>query len=267
MLTTTKVGRRYWRQLRSQSDPLASVLFFPFAGGGIDPIRTLDRLLPAGCDSYCFSLPHSRDGEELAPPTMAEVAESIVRELALGPTRPLALVGVSIGALLALKVASHLAGTPRTCVLIAQSPAGLSRLYPGPFHEDDYWRLLDAGGAIDPGALVDAEVCEEITRRLRTAFSVVREDDIRAVREHCVEDIFYAGGESDLLVPPGEMKEWCDLTQGQVTGRIMPGGHFFAFEKTNEEGVRKIFDAAVGRAVSQDIQEMVQKAEGVDTRE
>lgn len=264
MLTTTTIGRRYWKQLNAQRDPLASVLFFPFAGGGVDRMRALSRLLPAGCDSYCFSLPRSHDdGAGFRPPTMADVAASIARELPVGPERPLTLVGISVGALLALKVASYLGDTPRSCVLIAQSPAGLSRLYPAPCHEDDYLRLLDSGGAIDPEALVEADVRAEITRRLRAAFSVVREEDIRAVRTRCAEEIFYAGGASDPLVPPHEMAAWHELALGQVSGRIMPGGHFFAFDGANEEAVRGMLEAAVGRAVAQRIESMTQEeAEG-----
>ncbi|MER6048134.1 alpha/beta fold hydrolase [Streptomyces sp. NPDC001793] len=267
MLTTTTTGPRYWHQLQSHTDASATVLFFPFAGGGVDSLRTLDRLLPPGCDAYCLSLPRNGDGEAAPSPTLAEIAEPIARELAAGPLRPVVLVGMSMGALFALKVASHLAATPRVCVVIAQSPAGLTRLHPAPFREDDYCRLLEAGGAIAPDALADAEVRDEITRRLRTAFSVVREDDIRAVRDDCAEEIFYAGGATDLLVPPGEMRQWHDLTHGRVTGRILPGGHFFAFEKSNENAVREMLGAAVERAVSQHAQTLNQKTEGVDTRE
>lgn len=177
------------------------------------------------------------------------ITASVSVELGEYARLPRVLVGVSLGALLALGVASRTPGAASTCVLVAQSPAGLARLHPGPVSDGAIRALLASGGAVDERALADADVVGELVRRVRADFSIVGEGDLPAARERCRADVSYVCGDADPLVPVGELAKWHGFTEGAVNGSVVRGGHFAAFDPDNSGPVAAAFSVAVRGAM------------------
>ena len=237
-----------------RSDPRVRVrLFaFPHAGGGASAFRGWSEAVPPSIEIVPAQLPGrevriaERPFVRLAPLIRA-LAESMVPHLGF----PFALFGNSMGALVCFELARYLRralGVSPVHLFISAAPAPHLR----PRHRSMH-------------ALPDPALLEELRCLAGTPDEVLRSDEVMrlllpALRADLalVETYTYFpdaplacpisafGGLNDTRVTRGDLTAWRDQTLEPFTLRMVPGGHFFAYD-TREPLVDAII-SDLGRA-------------------
>ena len=214
----------------------------PYAGGGSAPYYRWRRVFEERIELVPVNLP-GREGR-ISEPAIADMVV-LVSEIAdaLEPVidRPFALLGHSMGALIAFELARELrrrGGRAPTLLIVAASPAPHRPRSAQPMH-----------------ALPDAEFLAEMGRRFDGIPAAVREQDellklllpamradielLEAYHYHdepsldC--DILALGGTDDRAVSMTDLAEWRRHTSGRFSQRMFPGEHFFLFTSGERE--------------------------------
>lgn len=215
----------------------------PFAGAHMDPfhgLRTTCEAQVEGLRSTSVTYPgHGRRiSESVATSVDALAADALVQvrdhARAVGASRTV-LVGYSLGALVAYELARLLtaAGDPPAGLhLMASTPPahvnGTDLLIDD---DDDLLEHCEQYGILQANSFPDAA--------LRRLFLPALRSDILAVDRYAGRDrprrvlapgmpVTVYTGDDDLTVT--DMDAWADVTDGPVTTRRYPGGHFFLTE-------------------------------------
>lgn len=209
------------------------LLCLPFAGGGASAFRSWQGAFGPGIDVVPVQLP-GRESRFREKPydSMPDLVTALLRELAPLRFSQIALFGYSMGALIAFNLALAMQNTGRAPagLFVAAHRAPHRRRKLVKLHELDsasLWKALSQMGGTPPPVLESAE--------LRQVFEPLLRADL-ALIENCpnldcpapVLDIPLAafGGTSDMLLPKGELAAWRDVTTGQFSIKLVPGGHF-----------------------------------------
>ncbi|MFJ7299028.1 thioesterase II family protein [Streptomyces sp. NPDC099088] len=209
---------------------------FPHAGGSATAYLPLARTLPADLDVVSVQYPGRQDRYREAPFTsiaalVEAVAGHLAEELEKDPSRPYALFGHSMGALVAFETARLLAARdlPSTQRLFLSG-----RGAPGPRSSEHYQFFDDADvlaevrrlGGTDQAMLDNAEVMEMVLPGLRA--------DYRALGtyrwhegEPLAAPISVLVGDSDPMVSVEEAVTWREHTGGDFALKVFSGGHFY----------------------------------------
>lgn len=207
---------------------------FPHAGAGASAYRPwVDRLAPAGVQ-VCPVQPPGRENRFGEEPyrRAAPLLDALTPVLAPYLTRPYAVFGHSLGALLAYEMtrAQQRRGGPmpvRLCVSGRIAP-DLADPQP-PLHdrpEPDLLDALAALGGIPPAVLAEPQL-------LRLQLPLIRAD--LAVNE-CYRHtpgpplpvpLTAYGGDRDPKAGEAQVRAWQRQTTGPFRARMLPGGHFF----------------------------------------
>lgn len=212
------------------------VVFFPYAGGGPGAFAPLARAMPARveCFAYC---PPGRDLRDDEPPPRDWRA--LVRDAVDGldevPPGPLALYGHSLGALLALDVATAMRGAPLTALLAGAraTPDGdFSRYRALPTDDAALFDALAAEYGPAPDAMVSADMRPIAARRLRRDLTLAATRDDSIVRP--VEfPIIAVVGASDPSTGSKAAASWAAATKGDFRTETVDGGHYFLSSQTD----------------------------------
>jgi len=173
------------------------------------------------------------------------IVEQVCEEVqGLVADRPYALFGHSLGAALAFEVGCRLERHE------TRAPSGLIVSGRGPLHLDgsgdgddsqDTSALSDDAlvdrlrrmGGTPPEVLANRELLALVLPRLRADFRLgegYRWDG--STRSRCPTLVL--GGTSDPFVPVDRLDRWRDLTTGEVTVRVVDGGHLFVTSRKEE---------------------------------
>lgn len=208
----------------------------PYAGGGAAGYFRWRPAVGPGIDVIPVLLP-GREARINEPPIadLRRLTDEIADAVAPWTDRPFALLGHSLGAILAFELSRELRrrGERRPCLLIAAAS-------PAPHRPRAAKPLCQ---------LADAEFVAELNRRFDGIPAAVRANDellqllLPAMRtdielletyEYVDQppletDILTLGGVDDRAVSATELSDWRRHTSGRFSNRLLPGGHFFLF--------------------------------------
>ncbi|MDO0931738.1 thioesterase domain-containing protein [Streptomyces sp. DG2A-72] len=232
------------------------LLCFPYAGGGASAYVRWERGLArrgAAVDVLPVRLP-GREGR-IAEPRHSELAPLIVElDAELSPVLdadgpPVLLYGHSMGALLAYEVVrrrqSRGARLPSAALLAAYRAPHLPppRIGGPDASDEELTRELAALGGLPPVLLGHPEW-------LLALLPIVRDDlrlcaDAEGTADRVDVPLHLFAGETDELVPRGEVREWRMCAARGWELWTVPGGHFFL--RTHEPALLDVVAAVVRR--------------------
>lgn len=224
---------------RPQPTARTRLVCFPFAGGGANIYRRWPDVFPTNLEIHAVQLPgrEARLQEDCAQ-TAADVSNAVIAEL-LGLSRqlPLILFGHSMGSLLAydaaLRLKTHYAQEPRAlCVSGRQAP---HVRFGGSLHLQPDARLIEEIKRFNgtPAAVFeDTEMRNIVLPMLRGDYKLL--ETYRAPAGVLTCPIITCIGDRDSEAAPGQMKAWCELTQGPCSHQVLPGGHFYINDRLAE---------------------------------
>lgn len=246
--------------LPSKIDQEAAVrlVCLPYAGGGTAAFHRWRPFLPASIELVPMRLPGREDRfSEPAYSDLLRLAEHGADAVTAINNRPVALLGYSLGAYVALEIARELRRRSQPTPLLLVVSAGSAP------------HLAKQGAPL--GHLGDQEFVDEIARRYEGIPPAVRADarlldlllptlraDVRmwenyqpAAEAPLDVEILALGGAQDAGVPLSDLQAWQEYTTGRFSSRLFPGGHFFLFRDHEEAaGAGAPNLAALGTIVS-----------------
>lgn len=227
-----RIRERGWvRSLAAVEGPGVRVVCFPHSGGSAASFGPWADVMPPGAELLAVQYPGR--GDRFGEPCMDDLpamAERAAAELLRLPPADVVLFGHSLGALVAYETALVLrdAGREprRLCASATAAPAlsggGTLHLMP----DDAFWATLCELGGIEPGIAEHAELRElllpTLRSDLRTHAAYRPRPGIRPLS--CPVTCYH--GEGDPLVDEPGLKAWAEVTSGEFTLRVRPGGHF-----------------------------------------
>ncbi|MFF5077648.1 thioesterase II family protein [Actinoplanes sp. NPDC000266] len=227
------------RRFRPSGDAASSLVCLPHAGGSASFFFPLARALAPDVDVLAVQYPGRQDRRHEpgidSIPTLADLVADSLRSL---DDRPFALLGHSMGALLAYEVAlrTAAAGRPTPAHLFASGRRAPSRYRDDRFHlssDGDMLAHVRRLGGPGSAALDDPELREMVLPVIRNDYRAVEtyRHDPSAVLD-C--PITVLTGDRDALVSTDEARAWAAHTTGPTDLEVLPGGHFYLSDSTGQ---------------------------------
>ncbi len=231
--------RTWLRRFSPSDDATSSLVCLPHAGGSASFFFPLARALAPAVDVLAVQYPGRQDRRhEPNIDNLPELADRVADAVRLMDDRPFALLGHSMGALLAYEVALRLAsaGPPAPSHLFASGRRAPSRRRADRFHlssDEDVLAHLRRLGGPGAAALDDPE--------LRAMALPIIRNDYRAVETYrhdpaAVLDcpITVLTGDRDALVTLDDAHAWAAHTTGPTDLEVLPGGHFYLADRNEQ---------------------------------
>nr|AGS49544.1 thioesterase [uncultured bacterium esnapd8] len=187
--------------------------------------------MPPGVELVAVQYPGRGDrfAERLVD-DVAEMAGHVVAELLQLTRSDQVLFGHSLGAMVAYETAMLLRDMgeepARLCASACLPPGQMKDRNVHMKPDDEFWATVCALGGIDPGIAADASLRELFIPTLRS--------DLRAHANYrpgsrtrplsCPVRCYHGVG--DPLVDESRLPEWAEVTTGEFTLTVRPGGHF-----------------------------------------
>jgi medium-chain acyl-[acyl-carrier-protein] hydrolase len=217
--------------------PAAQVRLVAFAHAGGGPLtfqRWADELAP-DIELWCVTLPGRarRRREPFARewgPLVDELAAAIVRDV---PT-PIALLGHSLGALLAFEVARRLADAqvmPAHLIVSGRAAPDTAPAVQLPETDDELLRHLDLMyGGVPHEVRTSQDVLEYFLPVLRADLELA-DAYVLSPGDALACPITAMTGDADPIAPPSGLEGWSRQTSADCELDVLPGGHFCLFEQ------------------------------------
>ncbi|OJF15783.1 thioesterase II family protein [Couchioplanes caeruleus] len=213
----------------------ARLIAVPSAGGTPSMYRSLaDRLAP-DVEVWAVQLPgRERRFGEPVPESLAEIVPALATAIGDTIEPPFAILGHSMGALIAYEVARRLCDLgepPPQRLLVSAFPAPHLPLWSAqaPRHtlpDEELLRWLAAAGGMPAEALADRELMALLLPSIR--------GDLRACESYAYRPapplpmpVTAFAGSDDALVPVEHVAAWDRHTDGDFDLNVLPGGHFY----------------------------------------
>lgn len=236
----TALGGRIGGRLVRLSPPAAAprLLCLPHAGGRGDAYRPWIADADGALELWTSDLPgrHTRAAEPLVLDPR-EVVAALAADAATLLDRPLAVLGHSMGALLAFELVYELerrGGAPAALVVSGcpapsvRAPAGGRE--PGPDASDAALvALLRRWGGTPEELLGDRDFLAAVLPPLRADLALIARHRPSAGRVRA--PLLALAGEQDDVAPPDAMRPWAACSARWRGLRVLPGGHFFLHER------------------------------------
>jgi surfactin synthase thioesterase subunit len=238
-LSGVDLGLHQWVARRvTTGAPHLRVFCFPYAGGSVQPFGPLAEAVPDGVDVSCLQVPWGMRGPGAGVEfdSIGAVARAASRALAPLLDRPFALVGYSMGALVAYELARILADAGRSgpshLVVLSQRaphiPSGLPPLTRLP-HAEFVRRVNARYGGIPAAVLQEPDLIERLVPSLRAELSLV-ETYRWAPSPPLSCGITALAGARDATLDRPQLDAWQHTTLGAVETAMLEAGHFILTE-------------------------------------
>lgn len=227
---------RWLRRFHRADNATARLICFPHAGGAAGFYFPLSKALSPTVETLAVQYPGRQDRRsEPGLGNIEELTEGIVEALVpLLDSRPLALFGHSMGAVVAYEVArrlEHETGSPPTALFASGRRAPSRRRVENMHLREDQAlveELRELGGT-DPELLDDLDVMRLLLPAVRRDYQAIETYQHRTGRElSCPITVLI--GEQDRRTTIDEASDWKHHTTGGCTLELFPGGHFFLSE-------------------------------------
>lgn len=228
------------KRYRPVTAPRLRLFCLPYAGGTAGAFHGWAHALPADVELVAVQYPGRQD--RLEEPCVAEMdplADRITEALAPLLDRPFALFGHSMGAAVAYEVALRLEARHRARprhLFVSGHPSPLRPRSHTDVHlrdEDAMLEWFGELGAMDPAVLADPELRPLVVPSLRADLRLIETYRPAAGRPVNAPMTSYVG-DADPGVPPDDAAAWKELTSGEFSFRVFPGGHFYLSDQETE---------------------------------
>ncbi len=233
--------KKWFSQLGNIISPSLQIICFPYGGGGASLYRHWADIFGSDVRVCPIHLP-GREGRYAEKPYVdaQQVTDELLPELIPLLHIPTIFFGYSLGAALAYKTITE-------CLKIgrAQNISSLiccARTPPSGVANDDalthlthdqFMQYIFTLGGISSQTLNDPEMRSMAIKLLRSDFALSA--SILEPKDRMLNIPIYAlGGNDDPSVSPEKLLGWERLTSGQFSSYILPGGHFFMNENSDE---------------------------------
>jgi medium-chain acyl-[acyl-carrier-protein] hydrolase len=223
-----------------QSDEVAAMIrlfCLPYAGGGTAPFYRWRSMMPANIELAPMALPgHDGRLNEPAYTNLRALADKLADEISdQAAQRPFALLGHSMGSLLAFEIARSLRQSKcrQPCVLILSAcrpPHAIvaRRMLHAAPDAELVATLQERYGGIPAAVLNQPDLLKMVLPALRADLQMI--ETYQCSDEPPLEvPMLVLGGTEDPAVSAGHLMEWRRYITQDISVRLLPGGHFFLF--------------------------------------
>ncbi|QSB16771.1 thioesterase [Natronosporangium hydrolyticum] len=212
----------------------------PHAGGGGRFFQPWRRAL-APKIAVRPVVPPGREGRFREPPyeRMAPLVAGIVEALRPELDRPFALFGHSLGAAVAYETALRLRqlSMPEPICLFVSGRRAPALPNPPPYlhllDDQQFAQEMVRLAGTPPTILERPRVMQFLVPTMRADYTIHELYQPTPAKPLDYPVFGYAGAE-DPIAPPAEVDAWHEVTTGQFTTRVFPGGHFYLKEHPDQ---------------------------------
>ncbi|MCG5212980.1 alpha/beta fold hydrolase [Streptosporangium soli] len=230
-MTRTELTPLLWHYGAAQGT--RTYVLAPFAGGSAYSMADWPRQL-LRADESVLVLQYPGRGPratEPLPTSLGELAVEAARTIQRHSTGPVAVIGHSLGGVLGHALAGHLENAGREVELLVASaarPPYSARMNAGQIlaMTDTQWlQEITRYSTIDPELLNESAVADLIVPVLRADYLMLA----RHIPDHrtLACPVLAIGGADDVWVTAEHLESWGEYTDGGLTTRTLPGGHFY----------------------------------------
>lgn len=228
-------------QLGNTISPSLQIICFPYGGGGASTYRRWAEIFGPDVRICSVHLPgrETRYGE-LPYVDAQRVTDELLPELIPLLNIPTIFFGYSLGAALAYKTITECLKVREfenilSLICCARTPPSKALNDDALAHltHDEFMQYIFTLGGISPQALNDPELRSMAIKLLRNDFALsasIIEPEDRMLNI----PVYALGGDSDPSVSPENLQGWERCTSGKFTSYILPGGHFFMNENSED---------------------------------
>lgn len=216
--------------------PTCRLVFFPWAGAGVTPLKRVLQDLPPSVDAMGVLLPgRETRSREAAQTNPDKIVSAIAHELAQLAPLPLTIAGHSLGGRLAVELAHYLTNVlrmsvNRTIVSAARAP-GSASVAPytrcsGDVPEDTLLNDIRTVGGTPEVIFTDKDLRRMIVRIVRADYQLLDQLAARSCPTlDCPLDVF--GASDDVTTCIGSLQGWRRFTTESSFVRMFDGDHFY----------------------------------------
>ncbi|MEV0370852.1 alpha/beta fold hydrolase [Streptomyces sp. NPDC050636] len=240
LIRPQRFGSAWLKRYRPVAAPRLRLICLPYAGGTAGAFHGWANRLPADVELVAVQYPGRQDRfQEPCVEEMAPLADRIAEALAPLLDRPFALFGHSMGAAVGYEVTLRLEARyrarPQHLFVSGHGSPLLPRGHTDVHLRDEDSMLEWFGelGAMDPAVLADRELRPLVVPSLRADLRLIetyRPAEHRPVNSPVTSYV----GDADPSVEPADAAAWRELTSGEFSFRVFPGGHFYLSDQETE---------------------------------
>ncbi|MCX4987066.1 thioesterase II family protein [Streptomyces sp. NBC_00572] len=229
----------WFRRFGAAREGAVRLVCFPHAGGAASAFIPLSRALGEHVDVLAVQYPGRQDRRREEPYRSVDAHADALAE-AMGPLtdEPYAFFGHSMGAVLAYETAHRLvaAGRPGPCRVFLSGRGAPSPL-PSPHDrlgsDTEILRAVRGLGGTGHAVLDDPELLAMVMPALRADYGALGTYRWSGGAP-LAAPVTVLIGDADPVVAVDEAAAWHDHTSGDFDLRILPGGHFYLDDRTDE---------------------------------
>lgn len=218
---------------RPNPDAGLRLVCLPYSGGRAAAFKGLAAELPGDVELSAIELPgHGRRMREVPCTRLRPLVDQVTDVLAEQIRQPFVLLGYSLGALLGFEATRELArrGRPGPAALFVAASKAPHVRQEGPLlHDLPQAALVEQLVRLDGSRnalLQDEELVEVMLPVLRADLGIVETYGYEPGQPLDCPVVAF-GGSADATVPRPSLDAWGELTTGDFSATVLPGGHFF----------------------------------------
>ena len=199
---------------------------FPYAGGSAHIFLPWNALTTADIEIIAVQYPgrSTRFNEPLID-NCTLMAKAIAAEINAESSKPFAILGYSMGAVIAYETLRHLNQRPQALFLCASQPPRFPSNHRYKQSDEQMIEDIRKLGGVDERLLQDAEMRSMIINMMRADFKLLDTYEASSQKLNLPVHIIY--GENDSHVTPLAAKSWANLCGAPIFHHEIKGGHFF----------------------------------------